>query len=424
MSADDPETASASFLTQWTEPSDVFSVLLILGGDVIQLALAALAGGTPPVTPVAFSFGWVAYAVSAVLSAIGENRLVRCAPEVAVQVINLKSGYGRSNKSWLLARLLKTYDYWIPEEVRVTLREPTHYRHAERGVEDGAGKDPDVEAGRPGYAALCVSVYKWSDPEGPRRSKSGVPARDWVWWSGFVTMVVQLGIAAVPWGLYDDWSVFLVTAGGTILALASGALPQWREEKWHARWQVKDVALTLGNGTKHVIVVLGSKNGLDLEDLAGGLAGDSLLSTRVATFALALLWLVLLVTSTGIGMHTWYLLAVGGLGMLQNLMVAGAPRYPDALGLPIELEKTSISTETGSKTEVEIYAEEKVMWTLMKLDMKRKNFGKALLEEFFPGKLMDWEKKWWDSEDLPERRKLLRDAQQKHYTKHPSKGRD
>ena len=40
---------------QWTHPSDVFSVLLLLGGDVISRALAQLAGG--PVTPVTFSFG-------------------------------------------------------------------------------------------------------------------------------------------------------------------------------------------------------------------------------------------------------------------------------------------------------------------------------------------------------------------------------
>lgn len=46
---------SREFLTQWTQPGDVFSVLLILGGDVVARALAQLAGGW--LTPVAFSFG-------------------------------------------------------------------------------------------------------------------------------------------------------------------------------------------------------------------------------------------------------------------------------------------------------------------------------------------------------------------------------
>lgn len=39
----------------WTQPADIFSVLLILGGDVVNRALAQLVGSR--VTPVAFSFG-------------------------------------------------------------------------------------------------------------------------------------------------------------------------------------------------------------------------------------------------------------------------------------------------------------------------------------------------------------------------------
>ena len=50
-------TAPNEFRTQWMHPGDVFSVLLILGGDVITRALAQLAGGV--LTPVTFSFGMV-----------------------------------------------------------------------------------------------------------------------------------------------------------------------------------------------------------------------------------------------------------------------------------------------------------------------------------------------------------------------------
>jgi hypothetical protein len=408
MSNDNPQ-ASASFRAQWIEPSDIFSVLLILGGDVIQLALAALAGGSPPITPVAFSFGWVAYAVSAVLSAVGDNHLIQCAPEVSVQVFNLESGYGRSNRSWLLARLFKTYSYWMPQEVKMTLREPTHYRAAL------VGADPDVETGRPSCASLCVSLYQWSEPKGTEWSKVGVPVRDRLWWSGFVTVAVQLGIAAVPFGLYNDWSVFLVTVSGNFLALASGALPQWREEKWQARRKkAKPVALTMGNGTSHVVIVMGSEHGLDLEDLAGARADKpdtNMGSTQKMTFVLGVLWLALLVTSTGIKTHTWFLLAVGGLGMLQNLVVAGAPRRPEAMGLPIELVKNAEVPQ--------IYAEEKVMWTLMKLEMDHQKFGKTLLPEFFPGELKKWEQEWWDSSNVEQRQSLLRENQHKYYVQHP-----
>lgn len=51
----EPGISFAQLSSQWSNPSDVFSILLILGGDVVGRALAQLAGGW--VTPVAFSFG-------------------------------------------------------------------------------------------------------------------------------------------------------------------------------------------------------------------------------------------------------------------------------------------------------------------------------------------------------------------------------
>jgi hypothetical protein len=43
---------------QWTKPNDIFSILLILGGDIVQRALAQLVSPRSYFTPVAFSFGW------------------------------------------------------------------------------------------------------------------------------------------------------------------------------------------------------------------------------------------------------------------------------------------------------------------------------------------------------------------------------
>lgn len=48
-------SAAAELRRQWTEPTDVISVLLLLGGEIVNKALAQLAGGI--VTPVTFSFG-------------------------------------------------------------------------------------------------------------------------------------------------------------------------------------------------------------------------------------------------------------------------------------------------------------------------------------------------------------------------------
>ncbi|RYP25809.1 hypothetical protein DL767_008268 [Monosporascus sp. MG133] len=394
-----PDDIPASyFRQQWTGATDVFTVLFILGGDVVQLALAAVAGDV--IVPLAFSFGWVAYAISALLSAIGENRLVRCPPEVSMLVVNVKNGYTRANQSWLLSRFMKTYTYWMPAEVRDAEQNPR------------PASDDGFESQRMGrHTALCVSVYHWS-----ATGKPGVPARDWVWWSGLVVTVLQLGIAAVPFGLYDDWSVFLLTAAGTLLVYATGSMPQWRREKWQARRQKKDVALTLGNGTKHVIIVQGADSGLDLEDLAANIAPD-MFSTRIYTSALAVFWLLFLFTSTAVQSHTWFLLAVGGLGMLHNLIVAGAPRSPSSLGLPIELSKVSADVGGTPHEDPVIFAETKVMWTLMELEMNYENWGKSLLGEFFPGNLMSWEEQWWNSSDPQERRLLLRQAKEKFFQK-------
>lgn len=47
---------SAGFRTTWSSPSDyAFTILLLVGGNVVSMALAQLAGGR--LTPVAFSFG-------------------------------------------------------------------------------------------------------------------------------------------------------------------------------------------------------------------------------------------------------------------------------------------------------------------------------------------------------------------------------
>ncbi|PTB75914.1 hypothetical protein M440DRAFT_1302988, partial [Trichoderma longibrachiatum ATCC 18648] len=237
------QASGNEFARQWTQPTDIFSVLLILGGDVIQLACASMAGGTSiPPNPVTFSFGWVAYAVSALLSAIGENRLITCQPEAPLLVINLKSGYRRSNNSWLLGRLVKTYEHWMPDEVQRHLRPLKKKKMMKRRA--GAGY----------ISALCIAVYEWQPGWKP-----GVPQRDLAWWSGYLVSFMQLAVSVIPLGLHGDWAILLTTAAGTLLSYTSASLPQWRVEKWKARIteKPKSVALTAGNGSRNVIIIEG-----------------------------------------------------------------------------------------------------------------------------------------------------------------------
>lgn len=54
---------------QWHNPTDILSFLLLLGPDVIQRAIAQQVGHN--ITPIAFSFGWVAYSLGALISVFG-----------------------------------------------------------------------------------------------------------------------------------------------------------------------------------------------------------------------------------------------------------------------------------------------------------------------------------------------------------------
>lgn len=55
--------------TQWRSPSDILSLLLILGPEVVQRALAQVAGTR--YVPIGFSFGWTAYSINALITIVG-----------------------------------------------------------------------------------------------------------------------------------------------------------------------------------------------------------------------------------------------------------------------------------------------------------------------------------------------------------------
>lgn len=72
VSTTSPTSVAAYVAAQWRNPSDTLSVLLLVGPEVIKNAIAQLAGRA--ITPVAFSFGWVAYGVAALVSSFGGTK--------------------------------------------------------------------------------------------------------------------------------------------------------------------------------------------------------------------------------------------------------------------------------------------------------------------------------------------------------------
>jgi hypothetical protein len=367
QSQDDP-TIADELRTQWSGPPDVLSILLLLGGDVVQASLAQLTS-SPLLTPAVFSFGWVSYAVSALLSAVGDNRLMPASPDYPCLVINGKSGYARDNRSWILSRVLRDFDFWKEKQVRAEEGRLLGVLKAKLAAKGKTDVEPRVP--------LSVSIYNVS-----AKRPAGQSTPDFIYGFSFFVIALQFGIAAIPCGLYDDWAILMVTGAGTALAWATAALPQWREEKVGAcrKDSSKTFVITSGNGTKDVIVIRGAGVGLDLEDLAAANARTAVL-TRVALCVLAVLWIALLITVAGLKSNTWFLLGVGGVGTLQNILVAALPRRPGAYGLHLEYEQT--------------ICREKVMLTLQGLEEVQPFLGRSLLDTFFPGEMREDEIKWW-----------------------------
>lgn len=358
------QTNFASVRGQWHNPSNILAILMIIGGDVVQCAIAQLSSsqfGPVPLVPVAFSFGWVAYSLHALLSAIGKSRLMPHSDFPCV-VINAETGYARTNRSWVIGRLLR--DHKAPSD-------PTQ--------------------------GLTITIYEVKG--------MGLPDKDWVYWFGMLVIPTQLGIAIIPGVLDGNWVVFIITCGGTLLALFSSALPQWRKEKWKGRPVAKGkcerTIVTQGNGSKDAIVLVSKGVGIKLEDLAAG--HDHIASyTKYCSALLFVLWLAHLMTVQSLKEDTWYVLGVGALGMVQTVITAGAKREPGAHGFTL----TEISTVVDKDER------KKVMGTLKEVETHRdgRRVGLSLLPVFFPGSLRPDEKQWrdnleqrYDQEDEAER---------------------
>jgi hypothetical protein len=92
-------------------------------------------------------------------------------------------------------------------------------------------------------------------------------------------------------------------------------------------------------------------------------------------------WIALLITVAGLKSHSWFILAVGALGMFQNAAVAAITRDPARRNLPL--------------IAVDQIVCRKVMDGLMDLEITFPGYAPFLIDEFFPGELREDEKEWW-----------------------------
>ncbi|KAF2197072.1 hypothetical protein GQ43DRAFT_444555 [Delitschia confertaspora ATCC 74209] len=404
----DLDTPSAAFKDVWSSPSNyAFTILLLLGGDVVARALAQLAGGH--ITPVAFSFGWVSYATSAINSAIGEFKLMPAA-DTPCTIINTSNGQSRSNGAWVLGRLMRDFEYWMGAPVKQKVSDLKHQKwEFEKSRAKSEGKEPAMVE-FPAHAGLVVSFWKFDET---KRKQLQKPGRDLLFWSGVVVIVLQLGIAAIPLGIYGNWGVFLVTTSAILLCLLTGFQPQWAREKWACRQiepgKKRTYIITRGNGAQHAIVIECDGCGLNLEDLCTGFNNlDSPAiskTTRLTMVGLGIFWIALLISSSALTDQSWFLIAVGGIGMLQNMFVAGLSRRPEALGLP--LKYTAV---IGSP---------KVSATIIECERAFPTVGRALVGTFFPGGLFPSEEKELEiiEAEAKERKRKLKEAKSQNEVK-------
>ena len=356
--------------SQWSNPGDIFSLLLLIGGDIIQKALGQLVGSRLSIanvdillTPVAFSFGWVAYAYSSLTDIVGEGTLM---PQIDVPslVINCSNGFVRDNRSWILGRVLRDHE-----------------------------KRTRVEQGK---VSIRIDVFEGTDKKGADRDR--------VWWISWLVILLQQIVAALPWMLYGDWSILFVTLCGTIGALATGMLPQWAKEKWASPrlecgpGKRKIMALTRGNGHTHVMLFVNRAVGWDVEAMASA-NGEPQRETRYVSLLLTGWWTLLLITCSGLHDHTWFLIGVGGLGMLQNIYVAGSPRpmssfnfhythYSTIIGTKksrVPVDQTDNSDADDNPNPLESIGG--VMGALIEVERKFPGAGASLIGVFFPSSL-------------------------------------
>lgn len=340
--------------------------------------------------------------MSAALSAVGENSLMP-GPEIDSMLINAQSGYQRTNKSWVLSRLLRDFDYWQPRQCNQLEEEKLQELKEQNASSKNRRADEDIRI------ALRVTVWRC-------KSATGVGCGDWVYWIGVVVTLVQLAIAVVPWGVHGEWMTFFITAVGTALAYLSAGLPQWWDEKVGVRRlkytqsfkERKDVILTEGNGSHDALLILGCEGGMDLEALAAPQRElRAPMQNRLLSTALATLWIVFLISVAGYDQHSWYVIGVGMIGILHNVTVAGMKREPKAFGIDLEYERT--------------FAAGKVMEVLWDVEEGYPGAGASMVEEFFPGKLFPREQRLWD---YAERRQAAFKSMQKAQAKAQGEGID
>jgi hypothetical protein len=339
-------TEEASHLTS------IIPLLMIVGPQLVGKALA-ITIASPRNDFACFGFGLLGYAFNLLISAFTGFADVLPKPEILSKVLNLKSGQGRQNGSFVLSRVLRDLE--------------SRYETKKGG--------------------LVIEVLNAVAPAAPLSGRRLLQANNHM----VIVLVAQFCAALGYAFLYSgDISVFLILLTSLCALQTVNFLPAWGVQKFSAR---KDgsknavYALLRGNGHRHVFIINNvHPEAWNLEDLAfSGLSTyDGGHYELAVTCALFIIFLLLTMLATQLSYFgTIIFICMMFYGSLGNLLIAALPRAPWAHGVALE------SVET-------IQDDRKVMTALQELENKHPGHGLPLVKEFFPGGLRENDQTWWD----------------------------
>ena len=157
------------------------------------------------------------------------------------------------------------------------------------------------------------------------------------------------------------------------------------------------------------MIIIGDGKGWDLEAMAGK-SGIPRKSTKMVFLMLTVLWTLLLITVSGLVQFRWFLVVIGGVGMLQNIYAAGTKRSSRAFNVSMKpyndcptiighrearsgKYKDSPDSDEEEPPPPQKWEKDKtypgVMGALMAIEnlLPYKGVGATLATEFFPGGL-------------------------------------
>ncbi|RDX53788.1 hypothetical protein OH76DRAFT_1150239 [Lentinus brumalis] len=319
------------------QPGIVLALYLCLTPGIMQRAQAIPSSG-------GFCLEWPCYFVSLLTRDHAPP-----AHDWPSTVINVKTGYARTNRSATLEHLLQSH------------------------------------ASKPTSRGLTLTFLYTSQVP-------GLSGGDVVGWSGVAMMLVQIGAAWMLGRVGASQKVYLFVSAGVYLSmLGSMTLLYHRKKQLGSARVVPEnqrevVCITSGNGSTDAIVVVTEGGGAKLEDIAAARAGGLGTGRSIFVGMLIVAWMVLLLAFNQLSVvDAWCVLGVCALGTAHATFLARTWRSGKGLGFKFAEERTTV-----------VHAD-KVMTALMMAEEVEEGVGSALLPVFFPGSLRPKEEEWWDA---------------------------